>query len=187
MLQYFKTRILPFASAAISRFKRNNSKVSGKRREAQSRDPEGSNSFLNTATATTLHVGQETLENENGVDTQLSYVDPEKLQMRQEVRTTVQPSNVDERNPLTKSEPEVTTQRSDIKQEMFPKSSSDIQPSVHEKQPRKTNEIRNGNSANCPVYKRIWAHEVGALGAGKETKTVIKAKVILESFLDIEN
>ena len=75
------------------------------------------------------------------MDTQLSYVDPEKLQMRQEVRTTVQPSNVDERNPLTKSEPEVTTQRSDIKQEIFPKRSSDIQPSVHEKQPRKTNEI----------------------------------------------
>ena len=56
---------------------------------------------------------------------------------------------------MTKSEPKVTTQRSDIKQEMFPKSSSDIQPSygdrevrlikeqhsVYEKQPRKMNEV----------------------------------------------
>ena len=87
--------------------------------------------------------------------TQLSYVDPEKLKMRQEVQKTVHPSNVDERNLLTKSEPEVTTRRSDIKEEMFPKNSSDIQPSdgdrevllmkeqhsVYEKQPRKMNEI----------------------------------------------
>ena len=66
------------------------------------------------------------------------------------------PSGLDERNSLTKkSEPEDTTPRSDIKQEMLPGNSYDIQPSdgdregllikeqhsISERQPRKINEV----------------------------------------------
>jgi hypothetical protein len=64
--------------------------------------------------ATILHVRQETVGQENSVvetrsDTQHSYVDPEKLQIREELQKVVQPSNVVE--------------------EMLPENSYDIQPS----------------------------------------------------------
>ena len=107
--------------------------------------------------ATTLRVGQETLWKDNGVargDTQPSYVDQEKPPMQEEVQKEVQSSKLAKRNSLTKkSEPEDATQRSDIKQEMSAKNSYDIQPadleglpigeqhSVHERQPRKINEV----------------------------------------------
>ena len=75
---------------------------------------------------------------------------------RRDAQKDGQPSNLDERNSLTKeSEPEGTTSRSDIKQEMLPENSYDIQPSdgdregllikeqhsISERQPRKINEV----------------------------------------------
>jgi hypothetical protein len=112
--------------------------VDGKHCEAQSRDLGGSNGFLNTAGATTSHVGKETSGKEDGVvvgNTQLSYVEQEKLQIREELQKDVQPSKVED--------------------EILPKNSSDIRPSaadregllieepssMYERQPRKINEV----------------------------------------------
>jgi hypothetical protein len=88
--------------------------------------------------AITLHVGQETLGKEDGVvegDTQLPYVDQEKLQILEELQKDVQPSKVDDK--------------------ILPENSNDIQPfdadqegllikehySMYERQPRKINEV----------------------------------------------
>ena len=123
--------------------------------------------------ATTLHVGQETLGKENEVDkgnARLYSVNQEKLQIRAKLQNDAQRSKVDE--------------------EMLPKNSYDIQPSdgdregrlikeqnsIYERQPRKTNKVpdtqdmdkqpRKKDDVTCPATRCQSAETTTNGGSG---------------------